>query len=157
MKRLLFVALLVTGTLLLQGSAASRAFASQDNQFTQNVPLVLTSATCPAISVPINGVATYQGVFNMQTNPQGTTQFITNVLATGTVMDALGNVYTFNYHNHDSTTVTADGSAVELQNDHFNLVGSGPDAGLHVGFVFVATLTDFQVINIRGDVSCDPI
>jgi hypothetical protein len=124
-----------------------------------------TPANCPLLAVPISGSGNYTNEVNTQTAADGSMHVIIDSLADGIATDTLGNTYRYNYHQHIGRDLPPGGYPREvLVNDHFNLQGSGPDGGLHAGFVYRVTFPAadqppvIAVVNSRGGGDpCDPI
>jgi hypothetical protein len=134
-------------------------------QTREPVTFTLTPEVCPALAVTVQGSGERFIVTNQWVDKNGVVHIVGNDLATGTAVDSEGATYVFNYHQHfNPIAVPPEGFPVTfLVNDHFNLVGKGKAARLHVSFVYQVTFPapdqppTTEVINERGDPACDPI
>jgi hypothetical protein len=130
-------------------------------------PISFTLSGCP--SLPPGDTVSGSGedllVLNSRVGSDGVTHIERNDLVTGQATDSAGATYTFNYHNHANIDVEAGGFPTTITTtDHFNLVGNGQAAQLHVGFVARVTITSpteppsFTFVNAHGNpFFCDPI
>jgi hypothetical protein len=168
MRRIHSALLGVLGMAAMAAQPAVLVAADSTTNLHRVVPFTftMTPADCPLIPVTVSGSGNYDIVTNEQTAADGTTRLVINSLAKGTAIDVLGNTYHFNYHQHANRTIPPSGyPRQEFTNDHFNLLGSGPDGGLHAGFVVYLTFTapgqppivDFTVNSRGGGNPCDPI
>jgi hypothetical protein len=130
------------------------------------VPISFTLTGCPDLpGLTVQGSGEDFLVINVRVDQNGVTHVEQNDLVTGTATDSDGGTYLFNYHNHSSVDIPADGFPFQVTTtDHFNLNGQGRANQMHVGFVANATFPSpsdppiIEFVNVRGDpFLCDPI
>jgi hypothetical protein len=164
-RRLVILTIVAAMAMVAQLALIPAAGAAGPNQQRYTVDFTIPAGQCSAIADPTLAI---EGIADFFTVTTGRT---VNSVATGTATDNQGGTYRFTYHNHQTITPLADGSAQVLMSDYFNLNGQGAASGLHVGFTWRITFNPdgsigaVEQLNTRGDPidpatfasHCDPI
>ena len=131
-------------------------------------PISFTLAGCTQLpaGLVVNGSGESFVVLNSRIDQNGNAVIQRNDLVTGTATDSNGATYSFNYHNHSTTTVPPSGFPFTLETtDHFTLIGAGKANDVKAHFVASATILSLSPFvatvafkTIHGNpFACDPI